>query len=400
MSCPFRSSPVKNQKDKNYFWSRLKTRLLSFFPEDEHLLKSSNLQTILENTVDAIVTIDENCHILVFNKAAEQMFGHLKQEVMGKSVNILMPFSYRSHHDEYVHNYLTTGIKHIIGIGREVSGLKKDGTLFPIHLSVSEVSVGLRRYFTGIIQDLTLQKEADKCREENIQATAELKGRTELLATVSHEFRTPLQSIMGFAECLLQELDGPLSPSQKTSLQKIYNSGEHLIGLVDNLLQLSKARLEKPPVDLISCHTEIILSECIEMVLPLAHKKGLQLHKNILDKATLSANPQHLREIFLNLLSNAIKFTEKGSITATLKSRPKEILVSIADTGCGMKQEDIQKIYTPFCSIPNQRSKEHTGLGLSITEHLVKIYKGSIEVQSEEGIGSTFTVRLPQANVR
>ena len=387
---------------KYSFWNKLKDYLSFFSSSKDHLMTIYKLQAILDNTVDSIITTDANCIIIDFNKAAEKMFGYSKKEALYKNISIIMPSPDKEHHDEFVRNYLTTGIKHVIGVGREALGQKKDGTIFPVDISISETIINHSHYFTGIIKDLTLQKEANKIKESHlvIEASmkareAEIKAKNDFLTTISHELRTPLHGIMGFTECLIQELDGPLLKAQKNSLQNIYNASKHLLDLVSELLLIAKGTAIFPSKTIETCPLSEILTTCIETLLPLIKKKKLDIHKKIPEGITLQSNTQHLQEIFFNLLSNAIKFTEKGSITVRVSSFPNDIVIQIADTGCGIQAKDLQNIFIPFSTSNEKSQEEHTGLGLAITKHLVEIYKGKIKVSSEVGVGSIFTITFP-----
>ena len=256
------------------------------------------------------------------------------------------------------------------------------------------------RYFTGIIRDITREMELEKIKESHIQITAEVQGKNELLATVSHEFRTPLQAVMSYTEALLQGFDGPLLDKQKTSLEAIYKASEHLFDVVSQMLHL--ANLIELPIEEMSipASLESILNDCVTTVIPLAKKKGLTIVKNLSDGLILPYNQKNFREIFINLLSNAIKYTEKGTITVSLTSSLEEIIVRITDTGCGIDKENLSKIFIPFHKISGQSMKEHCGLGLAITKRLVELCKATIEVQSEKGVGSTFTVRIPLSTLK
>ena len=403
MSCPFHRSSDK--KAKTSFWSSLKNKLYFSSQKENTTLLNSNLQAILDNTVDAIITIDEKCIVIAFNKAAEKMFGYPRQEIIGQNVNILMPPPYKEHHDQFVHNYLTTKIKRIIGIGREASAQKKDGSIFPIDLAVSEITTTTTtttHYFTGIIRDLTAQKEAEKVKESHLIIEAavkvrevEIKAKNDFISTISHEFRTPLHGIMGFTECLIQELDGPLLEAQKVCLQNIYNASKHLLDIVSEMLKIAKDTTTFSSTTREVCSISEILTSCLETLHPLAEKKHLEIHKKIPQDLTLQSNTQHLREIFFNLLGNAIKFTKKGSITVSVASFPNEIIIHVADTGCGIAKKDFPHIFTPFYTVNKETPEEHTGLGLVITKHLIELHGGKIEVSSEEGIGSTFTIHFP-----
>lgn len=400
MSCPFR--PSSNSREKTSFWKKLKNNFFHLFKTEKSLLNYSKLQYILNSIVESIITIDSSGIIVDFNKSAEKMFGYKKEEILRQNINILIPSPYKEEHDQFIRNYLTTGVGHIIGIGREVSAQKKDGTIFPVHLSVSEVTTNHDRYFTGVIRDITAERLAEKAKEAQTRIEAIIKAReievqakNSFLHTISHELRTPLHAILGFTECLNEGIDGPLLEAQKVSVQNIYNASQHLLDIVNDMLQFAKDTATFYSKTIETCPISEILTKCLEVVSPLIKKKHLELHKKIQQGITLESNTQHLREIFFNLLSNAIKFTEKGSITVELLSSQDHIILTVIDTGSGINENDIKNLFIPFYTANKGTPKEHTGLGLPIVKHLIELHGGTIKIDSKIGVGSTFTVDLP-----
>jgi PAS domain S-box-containing protein len=329
------------------------------------------------------------------------MFGYHKDEIIGKNVNVLMPEPYHSEHDGYVLNYLHTGEKKIIGIGREVVAQRKDGSTFPIDLAVSEVIVDNERLFTGIIRDVTSKKEAEKIKLENLRIEAEMKAKNDIITIISHELRTPLHAIMGFTECLINGIDGPLNETQLASLKHSYHSSQHLLQLVNGLLELSKIASQQIAAKKELCDLAENLSLCLETVKPLAKQKNLLLETSFPAKPVyVEATNKHLQEIFLNLLSNAVKFTDQGKIICRLELKDGWAKVEIEDNGIGISPQDLNRIFIPFARFSVKTSTDSEdrpglGLGLAITKQLLELYKGTINVASTFGKGSIFTVYLP-----
>lgn len=400
MGCPF------HKEDKKSFFTKVKNLFGFGLKKQEGYgsivgMEAANLRAILDTTVDSIITIDEDGIVLAFNKTAEKMFGYSKEEIVGKNVKMLMPEPYHSEHDTYLLNYRETGKKKIIGIGREVMAKRKDHTTFPIDLAVSEVIVDSKRLFTGIIRNISIKKEMEQTRLENLRIETEMKAKNEFITMISHELRTPLHSIMGYIECLMNEIDGPINEAQKDSLQRSYNASQHLLQLVNGILELSKIASLQVETNLEKCDVVEILNFCLETISPLANKKNIPLIKNVPETPVyLMAQFNHIQQILLNLLSNAIKFTDKGKIICSIKENRESIEVIIQDTGIGIEPNSIAKVFIPFVRLSENGSKKvirsGLGLGLAITKQLIELYKGKIEVTSEKGIGSTFTVIFPK----
>src|SRR5262249_51304566 len=226
----------------------------------EEALRESRgrIQAIVDTAVDAIITIDDHGIVETSNPAVERLFGYAPAQLIGQNVSILMPSPHREQHDEYLARYLRTGEAHVIGIGRELEGLRCDGTTFPIELALSEITGGDQRRFTGIIRDITVRKRA----EEALLRADALKD--EFLANTSHELRTPLNGIIGIGQSLLEGAAGSLTDEQRQNLLMIVASGRRLANLVNDLLDFSKLRheeieLRRRPTDLHAL-TDLVLT--------------------------------------------------------------------------------------------------------------------------------------------
>lgn len=349
---------------------------------DEKLLKTAILKSILENTIDAVIITDLDQKVLLFNKAAEVIFGYDKDEVIGSSISMIT-------------KPLDTKKKLTFPFKIDTIGKKKNETLFPIRMSIDKVIVKKTCFFIKIIQDISTRKETEEIRVAYMLLLAETKLKNEFLSILSHELRAPLHAICGFTAGLLEGFDGPLLPAQKTSLENIQNSSEDLLKLLNNMLQTAKSsndiyNLIIEPCSIISC-----LNESIETVSFLATSKEIQLEKNFSKDAFIIGNKRTLKEIFLNIFTNAIQFSKKGTIKVSLTLNQKDVIIAIADTGLEISKENLPMIFTPFWMLPSPNSKPSTTVGLALTKLLVELQGGRIEVISEKEKGSIFTIHFP-----
>ncbi|NKE70460.1 GAF domain-containing protein [Nitrospiraceae bacterium HYJII51-Mn-bac16s-1-B09] len=252
-------------------------------------------------------------------------------------------------------------------------------------------------HLAPFIENARLFQELTHKKREAEEAS---RLKTEFLSNVSHELRTPLNAVIGYTHLLQDEIYGPLRDRQKEPLSSIRRNAASLLSLINNLLDLSKIEAGKIEVNLEEFDLEELLQEVFENVKPLLHEKAVEVHWRLAGPlAPLWSDPQRVRQIFLNLFSNAIKFTDRGSITisAANQSMPRGIVLSVEDTGIGMREEDLPSIFDPFRQVDGSltRSAEGTGLGLTIVKKALNLIEGTIEVESAFGKGSRFTVFLP-----
>lgn len=369
---------------------------------DQALIKSEGrLKAILENVVDGIITIDEHGSVQSFNPAAERIFGYSEDEVMGKNIKLLMPEPYQSEHDQHIQRYLQTGNAKIIGIGREVIGLRKAGSQFPLELAVSEVWIGETRLFSGIVRDITERKRSE---DQLVQAKEEAEkanhAKSEFLSRMSHELRTPMNSVLGFTQLLKGDTKNPLADYQMENVDRIYSAGKHLLELINEVLDLARIEAGELQLTIEAIDIVEILNEVISISRPIADEGGisLELESGHDQSCYVVADSGCLRQVLLNLVSNAIKFNKPGGSVKLSFANEKnlKIRISVKDTGPGVAPENMDKLFVPFDRLDvDQTEIEGTGIGLTISKQLIENMGGAIGVDSVVGKGSCFYVDLP-----
>ena len=373
----------------------------------ELLNQEERHRAILENMVDAVVTLDEHGTIEEFNSAAERMFGYRAIEVLGNGINMLMPTLTGEEQDENLARYLTTGKKIFVGRGQELVEKRKGGATFPVHLSVSEIvtephdTIKVAHLFTGIIRDLSEQKQAEAdlvLAKEAAEAANHAKS--EFLANMSHEIRTPMTAILGFNDILLE---GATEPEDVDAARTVKRNGEYLIKLVNDILDLSKIEAGKLEVERIDCSPRTIVAEVAALMQVRADAKGLSLEARFDSSVPemVQSDPVRLRQILINLVGNAIKFTETGSVeivTRLLNPPGGEPLLQleVIDTGIGIAEEQIDNLFLPFTKSDSSATRQFggTGLGLAICKRLAEVLGGGISMSSTLGKGSTVSVTV------
>lgn len=370
-------------------------------PHDSEKNIAVQLKAVLDTVIDGILTIDEHGAITTANPAAVRIFGYSMDEMQGHNVSMLMPQPYAREHDGYLNHYLSTGKKKIIGIGREVTGLRKDGSTFPMDLAVNEMWVDGKRMFTGIVRDITERKRTEQALIAAKNA-AELANRTKdsFLATMSHEIRTPLGGLLGMLELLGFT---SLNDDQTEALQAARDSGQGLLRILNDILDWSK--IEAGKLDLSPQPTSLhqLVSGAVNTYSRVASANSLILGQSVDERLSPAhiVDPLRLSQILNNFVSNALKFTPKGwvHVRAELMERldgTEKVRFSVTDTGIGIAKEAQSRLFQAYGqeSADTARLYGGTGLGLAICRRLADMLEGHIGLESSPGFGSTFSITL------
>ena len=422
---------------------------ISQLKEAELALQESQnqLNAIIDNAVDGIITINERGIMQIVNPAAAHLFGYEVEELVNKNVATIAPNPHKKNHDTYINKYLETGKQKIIGVGREIMGLRKDGTQFPFLLSVSEIDFGDRKIFAGLIHDLTQQKEAEKhIKSLNVELEKRVEERTEKLVEVvnkllltndtlkneiqertivaaklkksqkevkkalekeqelnelksrfvslaSHEFRTPLSTILTSASLIGRYTEPGTEQKRQKHVDRIKDTVRNLTGILNDFLSLSKLEeggFENEPEDF---DLKELILKTVEEIRPIAKPDQNIIYKHK-GSTRVFMDMKFSRNICINLLSNAIKYSKKDIFIDTEVNR-NHILLTVKDSGIGIPEKEQEYLFTRFFRAKNALNVQGTGLGLNIVRKYLELMNGKITFESTLNEGTTFIVRFP-----
>ncbi|MEM8527740.1 MAG: PAS domain-containing sensor histidine kinase [Bacteroidota bacterium] len=407
------------------------------------------LNSIFENAIDGVIAIDRGGIVGAVNPAAAQLFGYEADEIIGENIKMLMPEPYHDEHDGYIKNYHHTGEKKIIGIGRQVKGRKKDGTIFPFRLSVSEVETEDRTFYTGFIHDVSdLQTAKEQLEQMNTQleqlveerteelskainrllqtnqqliyevaerkaAQAALKAsekkiqaayekekelgelKTNFVSMASHEFRTPLTTISSSAGLLARYTLSEQQEKREKHIQRIKKSVQHLTGILNDFLSFNKLEEGKVEVNLSLFDWGNFCQEVVEEMNGML-KKEQKIETELIDNQNIKSDARLLKNVLYNLFSNAIKYSpERSTIKIKSTVQNDQLHFSVQDEGIGIPEAEQQYLFSRFFRANNATTIKGTGLGLTIVKQYLELLGGDINFESEEEKGSIFYVNLP-----
>lgn len=385
------------------------------------LRAQSRFRELLDAAPDAIIEADAEGRIVLVNDIAQRLFGYTREEFLAITIDALVPDSVRGRHAGLRGQFANKASTRPMGSGLELKARRKDGSVFPVEISLSPIHSDEGFHVIATVRDVTARRLAEErfqelqdrftreleeknrqLQQRNAEVERSDRLKSEFLASMSHELRSPLHTIIGFAELLIEELEGPLNDKQKRFVSNIHQDSRHLLALINDLLDLAKIEAGKRELQLEEVDAARVLEEVAAALQPQADRKLLPLRVDIACRnPLLQTDARMLRQILLNLGSNAVKFTDSGSVLMRLDDGPAEaaagLRFQVIDTGIGIRAEDQHQLFDAFTRLADtpRREREGTGLGLHLSRKLAELLGAEIGLDSQPGVGSTFTLRFP-----
>lgn len=357
-------------------------------------------ESVLETAVDGIITIDEKGIVQSFNHGAEVQFGYDAEEVIGRNVKMLMPTSYASQHDGYLQEYLKDSESHPLGVTREVAGLRKDGSEFPVEYVAGEFTEDGRQFFTGFTRDISERKAAQleaRVRHNQLSHSARLNSLGELATSIAHEVNQPLTAIVTLSQALLRYLDRGADTTDRTreTLNKIVQQGKRASDVIQQIRDF--IRDEKTDNHEV-CDSNGIVRNALALLEYEFERNNIKLRVDLdPDGSKIQANKVQIEQVVVNLIQNAVQAMAANkkkrvlSVTSRTESGvPRLVKIVVSDTGHGLPEGDNSRVFEPFfTSRPGG-----LGQGLSISKNIIERHGGTISAMRNEGPGATFIVTL------
>lgn len=363
-------------------------------------VSDARLLSVLSTAVDGIVVMDDRARILLFNQACEKLFGYTAEETFGQNVKMLMPEEYARAHDGYLRHYLETGERRIIGIGREVRGRHRDGTEFPIELSVGEAHTAEGRQFIGIIRDLRPRKAVEKRlaqAQNQLISMTRISALDEMGAAISHELNQPLTAIMLYLQAIRRKAQAvpELDASLAAVIDKALKESERASQIIQRMRHfVEKKEPERRPVDVAE-----LIDECMELVTLGNANVDVPVESDVADDLPrLHVDPVQIQQVLVNLLRNAleaVRTVDERWVRISAARDDGAIVITVADSGPGVPAEIVPNLFRAFSG----SKRRGLGLGLAISRSIAQNHGGDLTVEHDSGAGARFVLQLPLTNL-
>ncbi|MBK1717624.1 PAS domain-containing hybrid sensor histidine kinase/response regulator [Thiocystis violacea] len=365
-------------------------------------LVDARFRELLESMPDGIVMVNLTGRIVFSNAQADALFGYDRGELRGQPIETLLPERFRAAHVGHRVNYFNQLRTRAMGMGLDLHGRRKDGSEFPVEISLSPLETEEGTLVSSAIRDMTERKRFERTlREQNIALEQASLAKDTFLASMSHELRTPLNAIIGFTGTLLMRLPGALNPEQDKQLTTIESSARHLLSLINDLLDLAKIESGKVEINPRPTFCGAVIEEVASALRPLAEGKGLRFEIAICrEDLQVCVDQRAFSQILINLCNNAIKFTGEGRVGIACVEHhghdQDEVEIQVSDSGAGIQPEDQARLFQAFTQLDASTTRRHegTGLGLYLSRKLADLIGARIGFHTEPGQGSTFTLTL------
>ena len=371
----------------------------------------ADLRTILDTATDGVLTLDHKGRIESLNASAQAIFGYDTQEAVGRPLFEFLTKESAKTVRDYLAALSDSGLARIFNDGREIVAVERQGGQIPLFVTIGRIYAhatksGTKPKYCAVIRDITQWKRTEvELRGAKEQAERANAQKSEFLANISHELRTPLNAIIGFSEVMKTEKFGTISNDRyKGYVTDIHASGEHLLSLINDLLDLSKVEAGKLELNFTSVDLSDIIQQCIGIIQELATRERIIIRTSVADRLpNVVADHRSMRQILLNLLSNAVKFTDKGGqvIVSALMDEDGQVKLLVKDTGVGMTADEMLQAMEPFQRVERTQSAEKpgTGLGLPLTKALAEANRAAFDIESEPGKGTRVQITFPTTRV-
>ncbi len=373
--------------------------------EQEARERALQLSGIVETALDAIITVNAEFKVVVFNGAAAHMFGVTPLQAIGGTIDRFIPAVHRAAHRSFLADYAAHGASsRRMGHARELSGLRANGEVFPLEASISRAGEGERMLMTVMARDVTQLRLGEKAHLARTAAEAANRAKTEFLSRISHELRTPLNAVLGFAQLMRTDSADPLSGHHRAQVDLVLQAGEHLRTLIDEMLDVSRIEAGGMSMEVRDFELCELLDGVLRMSEPHANECKVRLEAGYVRSCTMlmRSDPARLRQVMFNLISNGIKYNRPGGwVRVELMRDPYFVHIVVRDNGLGMDEKQRAQLFEPF----NRLGREHsavpgTGIGLVLVRQLVGLMGGELTIDSTQEAGTAVRITLPATDGR